>query len=62
MTMLRTKRLVLRKAKQADLGGLHAVYADPEAMAYWSSLPHETTDQTEGFLWGLISTLGALSK
>ena len=55
MTELRTNRLLLRQARHEDLGGVHAVYADPVAMAYWSSLPHSDVDQTAGLLWGMIN-------
>ncbi len=55
MTQIRTKRLLLRKAKHGDLGGIHAVYADPDAMAYWAWPPHEDVDQTADFLRGLIN-------
>jgi RimJ/RimL family protein N-acetyltransferase len=41
MTHLQTQRLVLRKARIADLEDLHAVYRDPLVMRYWSTPPHD---------------------
>ena len=37
----RTERLLLRPAQADDLEPLHAILSDPQAMAYWSSPPHE---------------------
>lgn len=44
----------MRQGKIKDLGGLHAVFSDPAAMAYWSWLPFTEVEQTADFLWGLI--------
>lgn len=46
MTTLKTARLTLRRVREGDLEALHAVFADPRAMTYWSSLPHETREET----------------
>ena len=48
--IVRTRRLVLRRAEPRDLGDLHAVYAHPEAMRYWSSLPDPDIAATEARL------------
>ena len=39
--MITTERLLLRRARMDDLEDLHQVFADPRAMRYWDSLPHE---------------------
>lgn len=51
----RTERLVLRPAREDDLTAMHAVLSDPRAMAYWSSVPHETVDQTRDWLASMIA-------
>lgn len=54
MTILRTERLRLRPAAAADAEALHAIFRDPAAMAYWSTPPHETLDQTRAWLQAMI--------
>ena len=51
----RTERLLLRPAKADDLEPLHAILSHPQAMAYWSSPPHESMDQTREWLASMIS-------
>ena len=51
----RTERLLLRPAKADDLEPLHAILSDPRAMAYWSSPPHESRDQTRDWLASMIA-------
>ena len=51
----RTERLLLRPAKSDDLEPLHAILSHPQAMAYWSSPPHESMDQTREWLASMIS-------
>ncbi|WP_260926355.1 GNAT family N-acetyltransferase [Novosphingobium sp. 9] len=50
-----TSRLVLRPALGDDLDDLHAVFAHPEAMRYWSRLPHTKMDETRDWLAGMIA-------
>ena len=45
-----TGRLTLRPAKDSDLDALHAIFADPRAMRYWSGPPHDSLAQTRAFL------------
>lgn len=47
--MIRTERLILRRARPDDLADLHAVMRRPEAMAYWSTPPHMDMATTK--LW-----------
>ena len=51
----RTERLLLRPARTDDLEGLHAILSDPRAMAYWSSSPHQSVDQTRDWLASMIA-------
>jgi RimJ/RimL family protein N-acetyltransferase len=60
MVELSTPRLRLRRATPADLEAFHAILSDPRAMTYWSTLPHETLDQTHDWLAGMIDTPTAL--
>lgn len=55
MTVIRTARLVLRRARPDDLGAIHAILSDPQATRYWSTLPHETLDQSRDWLAGMIA-------
>lgn len=50
-----TERLVLRTAEPGDVEAMHAVLSDPRAMTWWSSLPHETMEQTQVWLAGMIA-------
>ena len=38
--MIRTPRLLLRRARMSDLDDLHRIFADPRAMRYWDTPPH----------------------
>lgn len=53
--MLRTRRLILREARQGDLDDLFAIYSDPRAMRYWSTPPHPDASVTQGNLDRLIA-------
>ncbi|QQA44603.1 GNAT family N-acetyltransferase [Pelagovum pacificum] len=44
--MLKTARLLLRKARPGDLDDLHAIYGNARAMEFWSSPPDRTRDKT----------------
>ena len=48
--ILRTPRLTLRRARQTDLDDLFAVFSDPRAMQYWSTLPHADRSVTQSRL------------
>jgi RimJ/RimL family protein N-acetyltransferase len=53
--ILQTDRLILRHARPTDLEGLHAVLSDPVAMRWWATVPHETLEETETWLSGMIA-------
>ncbi|MBV6658163.1 MAG: GNAT family N-acetyltransferase [Devosiaceae bacterium] len=60
-TVIRTQRLVLRRAKLEDAAALFAAFNDPEAMAYWDSLPHTKLAQTERFVRHLVAADDAVT-
>jgi ribosomal-protein-alanine N-acetyltransferase len=47
---IQTSRLLLREARESDAADLHKIYSDPEAMKYWSTLPHTSSTQTVEWL------------
>lgn len=49
MGTITTKRLCLRRATWGDLEDIHAVMSAPEAMRYWSRLPHESLEVTRAW-------------
>lgn len=53
--MIRTERLLLRRAREDDLAAMHRIMSDGRAMRYWSSLPHTSLDQTREWLDDMIS-------
>jgi RimJ/RimL family protein N-acetyltransferase len=54
MATIATKRLRLRPARLEDLYDLHAVLSDARAMAYWSTPPHATLDESRAWLDAMI--------
>lgn len=53
--MIRTARLLLRRAEPTDLNAFHAILSDPAAMRYWSTLPHRSVEQTRAWLNDMIN-------
>jgi RimJ/RimL family protein N-acetyltransferase len=39
---------------------MHAILSDPDAMRYWSTLPHERLEQTEAWIADMMADDGAL--
>lgn len=58
---IETARLVLRRATIGDLGAFHAAMSNPQAMRYWSTLPHAEIEQTRLWLTGMIEADPATS-
>ncbi|MEH3041575.1 MAG: GNAT family N-acetyltransferase [Sphingomonas paucimobilis] len=54
MVEIRTERLLIRPARAGDLDAFHAMLSDDRAMAYWYRTPHETIDDTRGWLDAMI--------
>jgi ribosomal-protein-alanine N-acetyltransferase len=50
MVEIRTRRLLLRPASAADLAPIHAILGDPRATAYWSTLPHDSLEESREWL------------
>jgi RimJ/RimL family protein N-acetyltransferase len=55
MTLLRTDRLTLRRARMSDLDAVHALLSDPRAMRYWSTPEHETREETQSWLVAMVA-------
>lgn len=49
-----TERLVLRRARIDDVDAVHALLSDPRNMRFWSSLPHESREQSEAWLRSMV--------
>lgn len=47
---IHTERLLLRRAKMEDATAMHSIMSDPEAMRYWSTLPHASLAETERWI------------
>ena len=53
--MITTDRLILRRARMADLDDVHAMLSHPAAMRYWSTPEHETLDESRSWLAGMVA-------
>lgn len=53
--MIATGRLILRRARMADLGDVHAMLSQPAAMRYWSTPEHETLEESRAWLAGMVA-------
>lgn len=56
---VRTQRLLLRRFVADDLEPMHAIFCDPEAMRYWSTLPHTELSETREWLDETIEAVAA---
>lgn len=54
--IVRTERLVMRRAEVRDLGALHAVLSNAEAMRYWSTPPHASLHRTREWLKDMMAS------
>ena len=45
-----TSRVTLRPFREEDALALHRIFADPRAMRFWSTSPHERFEQTEAYV------------
>ena len=52
--VIRTERLLLRRARADDTAAMHRLLSDPPAMRFWSTLPHESLEQTEAWMASMI--------
>jgi [ribosomal protein S5]-alanine N-acetyltransferase len=53
--MIRTERLLLRRARMEDLDDVHAMLSHPTAMRYWATPEHETLAESRDWLEGMVS-------
>lgn len=56
-TVLRTERLLLRRPRPDDVPAMHAILSDPQAMRYWSTLPHAALAESEAWVAGTIRAI-----
>jgi len=54
--IVRTERLLMRRAEVRDLGPMHAVLSNPDAMRYWSTPPHASLHQTREWLKAMMAS------
>ena len=52
---IRTERLLLRRARMEDSAALHTIFADADAMRFWSTLPHKDAAETERWVASMIA-------
>jgi RimJ/RimL family protein N-acetyltransferase len=57
--MIRTERLLLRRARLDDAADLFRVFGDPRAMRYWDTPPHAEVGQTRAWLERVVTTPAA---
>lgn len=55
MVEIETERLLLRPAKMQDADAFHPILSDPQAVAFWSTPPHETMAETRDWLASMIN-------
>ena len=48
-------RVTLRPFREADAEALHPIFADPEAMRFWSTPPHATLQDTRAYVDATIA-------
>ncbi len=56
MDRIVTERLILRRARQDDLEAMHSVLSNSLATLYWSTLPHDSLDQSREWLGNMIAS------
>lgn len=52
--LLRTERLLLRRARLEDIEAFHAILSDARAMRYWSTPPHATLEETREWVTNMV--------
>lgn len=52
--MIRTQRLLLRRARPEDVEAFNAIMRDPRAMRYWSTPAHATLEETRDWVTSMI--------
>lgn len=54
MVEIRTERLLLRRAMMDDLPEIHAIMSNADVMRHWSTLPHDSIDQSADWLRSMV--------
>jgi len=55
LSEIKTARLILRRARLADLDDFHEILSNPVATRYWSTPPHQILDETREWLGNMIA-------
>jgi ribosomal-protein-alanine N-acetyltransferase len=53
------RRIGLRPFEEADAEALHPIFSDAEAMAFWSTPPHASIEETRAFVRATIEATSA---
>ena len=53
--MIKTERLLLRRARLDDAAAMHEILSNAAAMRYWSSPPHSGFAQTQGWIADMVA-------
>jgi [ribosomal protein S5]-alanine N-acetyltransferase len=53
--MIKTKRLLLRRARLDDAAQMHQILSNEAAMRYWSSPPHSELAQTQAWIADMVA-------
>lgn len=56
--IVRTARLVLRRATMGDVDAFHKIFTDPTTMRFWSRPPHTTYTQSEDWVRSMVDGAG----
>ncbi len=59
--LLRTHRLIMRRATMDDLDAIHGIMSDPAAMRYWSTPAHQAMADSERWLRSMVGANPAVS-
>jgi RimJ/RimL family protein N-acetyltransferase len=51
---IRSERLLMRRFTLEDAPAMHRLMRNPEAMRFWSSLPHEDLEQTRAWVQSAV--------
>jgi ribosomal-protein-alanine N-acetyltransferase len=54
--VVRTERLLMRRAEVRDLGALHTILSNACAMRYWSTPPHSSLHQSREWLKAMMAS------
>lgn len=58
---IRTRRALLRRARESDVDAFFEIMSDPETMRYWSTTPHRSIETTRAWLRAMLDADPAVS-